>query len=322
MCLLENVKKYLFQTLGIKGDSARWLGQNALPFFLRDAYDFYELLIQERSYLLLVDLQKEESSPAVVRKHMEQVSKRWAGDVIYVRRQITAYNRNRLLQFRVPFMVPGNQLYLPMLAVDLRERFLAERPSVKRLSPAAQAVVFHAIYQHRPLFEGEVTLTKWAEELGYAKMSMTRAFRELRVVFEDGEIAEDACGKELWNQMRPFLKSPVRKRRYFAGDDLDVKGLLTAGESALACYTRMGDPSRRVVCAGVSQWKVVADRNDAQELKRPEEGGVDVEVWAYSPSLFAQNGVADPLSVYLSLVDEKDARIEMALDELLETVQW
>lgn len=39
--------------------------------------------------------------------------------VVYVTTTLASYERKRLVQQKVPFIVPGNQLYLPELAIDL-----------------------------------------------------------------------------------------------------------------------------------------------------------------------------------------------------------
>ena len=49
---------------------------------------------------------------------------------------------------------------------------------------------------------------------------------------------------------------------------------------------------------------------------------VEVEVWIYPPSLFAENGVADRLSLYLSLRESADERVEEALEEMMRGRKW
>jgi hypothetical protein len=49
---------------------------------------------------------------------------------------------------------------------------------------------------------------------------------------------------------------------------------------------------------------------------------MEIEIWKYDPELLARKGVVDPLSLYLSLKNIKDERVEMALDTLLEKFQW
>ena len=54
-----------------------------------------------------------------------------------------------------------------------------------------------------------------------------------------------------------------------------------------------------------------------QELIDPHEQ-VKIEVWKYPPYLFGTNSSVDPISLALSLRDEKDERIEGAVEEILE----
>jgi len=322
MQVLKELQRYVKQTLGVDAEPTGWDKEEGLPFFLREAYSFFLLRLMGRDFLLMVDRQKSETPPASIRKQLEQIRKLWPDEVIYVREQITAYNRNRLLQNQIPFVVPGNQLYLPMLAMDLRERFLASRPEVKKLSAVAQVVVLQAVYKHRALFDESMTLTKWAEELGYTKMSMTRAFRELRTVFEDQQPDEEFRGRELWERLRPFLRSPVRKRRFYAVHETDVTQQVLAGDSALAFYTMMAEPARWTVCMTAERWRAFQEQVVPVELERPEPGCLEVQIWIYAPDLFARNGAADPLSVFLSYEKSTDERVEMALEKMLEDVSW
>jgi len=317
---LRELKRYVEQTLGISVDTGSWGDESRLPFFLRDTYDFFLLNMQGRQFLLMVDVQQEETSPSTIRKHMEQLRNVCMDDVIYVREQVTSYNRNRLIKNKIPFIVPGNQLYLPMMALDLREYFVTKRGAAKNLSPAAQVLVLYSIYKHRVLFDESVTMTDWAEELGYTKMTMTRAFRDLRSILEKEDDVEGIRGRQLWDCLRPFLRSPVLRTRYY---DFDVFGSesVLAGDSAMAEYTMMAASAARTICMEAEQWK----KNHSEEtceLPNAELGATIVQVWRYDPRRLDRNGVADPLSVYLSFGKNKDERVEMALENLLEDVQW
>jgi hypothetical protein len=62
--------------------------------------------------------------------------------VVYVTGTLASYERKRLIEHKVAFLVPGNQLYLPDLGIDLREYF--RRPPAAAdtaLSPATQAML-------------------------------------------------------------------------------------------------------------------------------------------------------------------------------------
>ena len=84
----------------------------------------------------------------------------------------------------------------------------------------------------------------------------------------------------------------------------------------------MAEPNHKTVCMGGPLWKGFQEKYAPIELARPEPGALEIEVWRYLPAKFARNGVADPLSVYLSFENNADERIEMALEKMLEDVPW
>jgi hypothetical protein len=47
-----------------------------------------------------------------------------------------------------------------------------------------------------------------------------------------------------------------------------------------------------------------------------------IEVWNYDPNIFARYGTVDRFSLYLSLKDKKDERIEAALSEMIDNIEW
>jgi hypothetical protein len=50
--------------------------------------------------------------------------------------------------------------------------------------------------------------------------------------------------------------------------------------------------------------------------------GIAVQVWRYEPGMQAKKKTVDPLSLWLSLRDNRDDRIQMALDEIKEKFLW
>ena len=160
------------------------------------------------------------------------------------------------------------------------------------------------------------------EELGYTKMTMTRAFRELRTILEDEEHLEALKGRRLGDRIKPYLRNPIRRQRYYHVDKPFDGNLFLAGDSALAHYTMMAEPNHTTVCVGGQQWKKIQEKYTPIELDRPEPEALNVEVWRYVPRQLAKDEVADPLSVFLSFEKNSDERVEMALEKMLEDVLW
>ena len=333
--LIERVAKYLHDILNITLSTQEWEQFTSLPYFLQDNYVYYLARIYGLELLLMVEAGDEEYSPAAVHKHMKQVRDRWHGEVIYVREQVSSFERKRLIEAGIPFIVPGNQLYLPMLALDLREYF--RRPKQKNIhlfSPATQVLALYWTYNSRgSVLEARRTPTEMAEVLGYSKMTMSRAFKEIETALDEANPADDSglvqkydlSGHEFWQQLQPYWRNPVKRRHYLLFPSLAGSLEIRAGLTALATYSMLAEPRQEVYAMGQSEWKDLQQNPDVVLLDRPAPEAFEVEIWAYQPDLltnYGKGGTVDPLSLYLSLKENSDERVEIALEKLLGGIQW
>jgi DNA-binding MarR family transcriptional regulator len=257
---------------------------------------------------------------------MMLVQKKWNGEVIYIASTVSAYNRKRLIEQKVPFVVPGNQLYLPMLGIDFREHFKKIRSKPMTISPATQVVLLYELLLGN---ENVYTPSGLAKRLGYAPMTLTRTFDELELAGL-GEVAMEGKerilrftekGKNLWGKAREFLRSPVKKRIWIE-KPRDTWRDVQAGLTALAHYSMLSEPQRPVYAISQEDWKTAKQLGNFLELPEAESGAYEIEVWSYSPRRFADNNVVDRLSLYLSLQKNTDERVEAALEEMLRAMEW
>jgi hypothetical protein len=322
--LIDACSRYIEGTLGVKVRIKQWPAERTLPLYLREQYHVYETSLLNRPVVLMLDRGRSERPPGVVKRQLETVQSKWAGEVVYVRSEITAYNRSRLIRQNVPFIVPGNQLYLPSFGIDLREYFRNIRKDTKFLTPSAQALFLTLLYSGN---DAPVTPTIMAERLGYTAMSMTRAFSELKG-FGIGEHVQRGKNRELrlvepkrptWEAALPYLRSPVKQKWFVAARDPECK-LPKSGLSALAEYTHIAPPGTPVYAAGRETWK--AGRYNTNKVPVSGPGVVEIEVWFHSPGVFLRGGIVDRLSLYLSLRGTEDERTEQALKQMMEKVQW
>jgi len=325
--LLRDFERHLKENLDITATTKKWEGVDSLPFFLRDSYTFYAVSLLNTPCLLMVARDNHEQTPAIIRKQMLQVQAKWVGEVIYLCSSVSAYNRKRLIEQKVPFVVPGNQMYLPMLGIDLREHFRQIRSAAPgKLSPSTQAVVLHALL-HGPK---DYTPSRLANQLGYTVMTLTRAFDELvslglgEVVTEGRErVLRFSDGKkDLWQRSREFMRSPVKRRIIIRPPEQKWCGVF-AGLTALAHFTLLASPSIPVYAVGLDDWKSMKLINAIVELPAAEPQSHEVEIWNYSPLLFkGEDDVVDRFSLYLSLQDNVDERVQSALEKMMEQVVW
>jgi len=317
--LVKAVKTYLLDILGIKAPIATWRRGKELPFFLRDFYEFCEATLLKQPCVFIIVKHDEEATAGTLKKHLKEIQKKAKGICIFVQRTATSYNRKRYIEQRIPFIIPGNQMFLPELGIDLREHFKPIKMEKQKFRPATQAVLIHVLVTQKS--EG-YTPTELSSVLGYTPMSMSRVFDELEKakigkVFRRGKervfLCEDKM-KDLWEQVRPYLRSPVKKRIWARGK----RPKNQAGFSALAKRSMLAPSSVPVYAISFQDSKDL----DFSEFPDQEEAAFQFEIWHYDPNLFAKKGVVDPFSLYLSLHEMGDERVEAALEEMMGDLKW
>lgn len=324
MC--NHIERYLDDSLGIRVAVVPWETEGRMPLFIQDRYRFFWAEVLNLRCLFMADAHEEEDSPATIRKHVEQVREKWNGPIVYVRDRVTAYNRKRLIEHKVPFIIPGTQMYLPMLGIDLREHFRKLRQDKRELGPAAQAVLIHAL-RRAPEPLGPTAL---ARALGYSIMAMSRALDELEAAELGRTVAHGRTRRlclagpkrEVWEKAQPWLRNPVVKRHALGlPPGAKLPGPRT-GLDALAHFSMLAEPGHIAVALGRENWKVLQQADRVEPAMMDEPGTMAVEIWSYAPTLFADEGWVDRLSLYLSLRGTQDERIQAALDQMIKEVLW
>jgi hypothetical protein len=94
---------------------------------------------------------------------------------------------------------------------------------------------------------------------------------------------------------------------------------LISGMNALSHYTHLNPVKQQAFAVE----KTVLKEADLQALVlNPVEGKFAIEEWMYPPTILAETGYVDPLSLWLTLTDNDNPRIEDAVEQLIETIKW
>jgi hypothetical protein len=331
--LPQAVVDYLEETLGIRPASHPWSGTAKLPYYLQDEFEFHELKAADRAILLAVSRRKKHPTPSALRERLEKLKTLANRPVVYVIGALASYERKRLIEQKVPFIVPGNQLYLPDLGIDLREYFRQpQKEAVNAFSPATQALLLRALLS-------KSTQRQWnpaalASEIGYTAMTVSRVVGELTSagvarVDQRGRarwLLMDRIPAETWELIRPRLRTPIKRQVWAATTAILDKYAPLAGLSALAYYTPLADPATPVYAVG-AEWLRSPGLKTVKEIPEAVAGGCELQVWSYAPILggSAKNPdkrAVDPLSLSLSFQSNTDERIDIALEELKGHFPW
>lgn len=319
---IELLELYISAALGIKVQVEPLPGAKNLPFFIQDAYQLYEMHVASQSCAVMLE-RSPDNSPASIKKHIDVVQDKLRVPCVYVCDAITSYNRERLIKHHVPFIVPGNQMYLPFLGVDLREYFLKKRSvldKIEKFSPAAQLTLIYLMLSESTTFRP----SELAEGTAYTTMTISRAVDELEKaklikserIGRERVLSVDMEKASLWNKAVPLMQSPIKQKVFLRAGVVDINKYLKSGYSALAHYSSLNNPVHPVIAISNDDWKLL----QLKGIKPVEHGEVEVELWQHNPAIFADNGCVNRFLLYLSLKDDKDERIEITLEEMMEGI--
>ena len=321
------IQRHIQDVLGVSLELRPWDRAKALPTYLGDRYEFLAGNLLGSPCVLAVA--RVPHGADRVRKDFQAIREHAAAGTVfvYVTDALASYERRRLVELHIPFLVPGNQLYLPDLGVDLREHFRQQRqPKEEALSPASQAVLIRALL--RP-WQDAIHPAALASPLGYGAMTATRIAAEWQAagLVEPQERGRERWlrflqgPRETWQQAQGALRTPVRNTHWAAGTSRVSQQAPLAGLSALAAATALAAPAQPVRALTQAQWKLALD-SGLERVQARDSHVAEYQVWRYEPALLDDQATVDPLSLILSLREEADERVAQAIEQLEGELPW
>lgn len=307
MDIIHRLREYIEK---ITGDAVVFRPMGIpLPLFLQ-RYSFTAGKILEVDFVFAYE-REAVLVPREYARHWERLCERIGCPVVLVFDSLPLVRRNVLVKMRIPFIVPGNQLFLPPFA-SLKEKCIPPVKKVTRFLPLTQLLVLKDVLRGDV---GRLSAKEVSAEFGYSVVTSKKAFDEL-VGFGVAEVTTEwpgrlhlhVHGRELWDRVLPALRSPVR--REFLSRTLPVN-VVAAGLSALSRRTSLADDRQPTVAC------MPKDGGGADETPYREEACCKVQEWRYGPLLFGAKEI-DPFSLWLSLRDVRDPRVVGALEDMME----
>lgn len=336
---MKQAIQYINETLGTNAIAIpiQKDGLGKLPMFINETYKLYNTVLLNKELLLVEFRDNEELSILQTEKHLQLLKNAFEKKVVLVIENLAAYNRKRLIEKSINFIVAGKQLFLPELLIDLKESYTNPRSRQKKeqLLPSAQfLLIYHIIHRNEDWKLEEHSFKEIAQQLEYTAMAITNAINNLKyhnIVDVYGEKEKYIKFKldraELWRtaEHENLLVNPVLKTVFI--DELPKNVfMLQTNASAMPEYSNL-NPSKQQYYAIEKTVFYSLQKGNALINLNEYEGYYALEVWKYNPlTLVAElpndTPVVDPLSLYLSLKESQDERIEMALEQIIEKYIW
>lgn len=318
------VESYLKENIDDNVTIKPWKYKNKLPIFLRNIYSFYDMRILDIN-CTLVEILDESPSIDVIEKHIKRIKEITNHEIVLYYKETTRYRRKSLIKNCIPFIIEDGQMFLPFLGLDLKKAPEYIDKVVSSFSTSTQLAFLYFLYNK----DSVVNTTELAEKLRFTTMTASRALNDL---YDAKLVTYKVGGKtgrskeyqripdpEYFKKGHVYLKTPVRQVVYVENVP---ENALISGLEALAILSMINPPQHSI--RGISsRWlkdkdiKIIKNKDIIKDKKL-----VELEIWDYDPKLFTNKLHVDIMSLYASLKEEKDARIEQALEYVLRGETW
>jgi hypothetical protein len=322
--MIATAEPYLRENIDKNIEIKPWLKKNNLPVFLRNKYNFYEAVILGTRCVFMEVLDKMPNIDQI-QKHIKQIEKLTDNQMVLLYKDITRYRRKSLIENKIAFVIEDGQMFLPFLGLDLKKTQEHVEKEVKGFTTPAQIAYLYFLY-HK---EAVLNTTEFANKMGFNKMTSSRALNDL---YQVNLITYEIGGKtgrskqykriqdpDYFMNGREYLKTPVKKTIYTKSKPL---GVLVAGFNALAELSMITPSDHPIMAIDRNQ----LNKEQIEIVKNmdliKDAHFVEIQLWDYDPKLFSNKNYVDVLSLYASLKDETDERVEQALEDVLRGELW
>ena len=304
-----------------------------LPFYMTQGKAFHEAKILDQRFLLVSFVDKSELRKDALIKLFDKLESTSSIPVAFAFETLSDFQRKNLIEANIPFVAASSIFYLPFLGIAYRKRKYAASPKpledsevLPKLTSAAQAFFLFMMYKVK---DSQISKSEAARKNGLTPMSVSRYCKELSdrgliQEFKVGNTVQIRCsesGRALFDKALPYLDSPVKKEIILLPSKAFDK-LPKAGESALSQVTMLAPPKTEVAACGPHAALAKGKGIDKESYGFFNDNYVELQVWKYDPQPLMQNNQIDTVSLYMSLKDSPNERVQASLKEMLDKEQW
>ena len=292
--------------------------QDKLPISIVGNFELYDGQILGKSVLFAFMEDGNIITPVQTKRQLDIIQRKTGRVTILVPGYLYSYNISRLVAQKVNLVIPNKQMFIPSLLIDLKiVNAISEEIKKDTITPLTQCILLYHLEIES--MSGK-TSYELADNLSVSYASVNRALRWLAskdlIKLEGAKtktVQIELSNRELWSKALPMLVSPIEQSYY---TDVLLEGQIISGVNALASYTMLNEDSRQCCAVSKKDFKALIIAVDKQF------GQNEIQVWKYNPRMLSSMGVVDKLSLYLSLKDNEDERIQIELERLINEMPW
>lgn len=316
---INETAAYFSKTLGenvaLEPANKDLLGE--IPMNVSSNFVFYEGHVLGQSVLFAYLKDGDSVPPTQLNKQLGIIHRQTQLVVVLITPCISSYNKIRLVAQKVNFVIPNKQMFLPSLLLDIKPDRKVGSDLKETIPPFAQCLLlYHLQFDSIVGASGYGLSDKFGVSYATANKSLRWLVSKDLIMLEGVKtktVQIDLSKRELWNKALPMLVSPIEQLYY---TDAILEELQISGVNALASYTMLNEESRQC-------WALTRKELKALDIVTDKQFGEnEIQVWKYNPKMLSTEGVVDKLSLYLSLKDNDDERIQIELERLINEMSW
>jgi len=223
--------------------------------------------------------------------------------------------RSRLIEQGVYFILSDQYVFLPGLFIN--EKIKRKTNTGHFFSLVTQYILLYYLLHEKI---EKFSIQEIQPYTPYNYLAVSRAINELEEkelfqVYKDWKtklISSSISREQLWEKSQPFFSSPIKKTVY--AEKIWEAPFYISGINALSHYSFLNPDEQQTIAI----WEKNFDpaKNSYSEWD-DFDSGYKIEIWKYSPTMGPwQNEYVDKLSLYLSLKEDNDPRVEKELENI------
>ena len=321
---MKNILKYLQNNIDEKATIEKWNAKKYLNLQLAGNYDYYLVTVLNETFLLIKPVEVKKLQK--VKTHIFRIQEKVQYDIAILLEDATSYLVKKMLEERIAFLTVDKQMYLPFLALHIKKQQKKKEDIEVRVkfTASTQLVFLAVLYSDKQKFGAE----ELAKLLKISTMTVLRAFDEMRKIgIIHCEIGGQTGRKKVFFPVekdvyyrigKDYLINPVKRRIHVSCIPEGIKAY-KCGLTALGEQTMLGEPEHEMYAVYENITTMI--EYQVSKTKAVLEGLPEIQIMQYDIGRLTQSPYVDPITL-ISSIDQKDDRIEIAIDELMEGVEW